>query len=81
MSNIFRYFYIAITNTPTRSKILKINNDAIMIIFDIDNNIWFKFKNVLKSLGYSDIDHTMIDININEQYTNIKLLGLCPVAS
>ncbi len=32
------------------NQLLKINEQQIFIIFDIDNNIWFKFKDVLKVL-------------------------------
>ena len=31
----------------------KINEKEIFIIFDIEGNIWFKFKDVLKVLGYT----------------------------
>ena len=47
------------------NKLLKINDDSIMIIFDVNGNIWFKFRDLLKALGYASIDHIMKDIKIS----------------
>ncbi len=59
------------------NKLLKINDDTIMIIFDIDGNIWFKFRDLLKALGYTSIDHIMKDIKISDNnkkyYRNIRV--------
>jgi prophage antirepressor-like protein len=64
------------------NKLLKINEDNIMIIFDINGDIWFKFKDVLFVLGYSDIKHTISEMNIMKnnkiQYSNIKVVGSTP---
>ena len=35
------------------NQLFKINEQEIFIIFDVDGNIWFKFKDVLKVLGYT----------------------------
>jgi len=37
-----------------------------MIIFEKSGNVWFKYRDVLKALGYFDIKHTMINMKINE---------------
>ena len=51
-------------------------------IFDKDSNILFKYRDVLKALGYSDIDHTIVDMKINSEnkknYTTILALGNTP---
>ena len=56
-----------------------------MIIFDVDGNIWFKFRDVLKVLEYSDIKHTIIDMNIainyKKQFSNIKVMSSTPPPS
>ena len=61
------------------NKLLKINDESIMIIFDVDGNIWFKFRDLLKALGYTDINHTIKDIKISddnkEYYKNIRVCG------
>ena len=50
------------------NKLLKINEDSIMIIFDVESNIWFKFKDVLKALEYSSIDKIIFNFKINKLY-------------
>lgn len=61
-------------------KLLKINENEIVIIFDKDSNVWLKYRDVLKALGYSDIDHTIVDMKINSEhkknYTTILALGM-----
>jgi prophage antirepressor-like protein len=37
------------------NKLLKINDKTIMIIFDVNGNIWFKFRDLLKALGYTSL--------------------------
>ena len=64
------------------NKLLKINEDNIMIIFDVYGDIWFKFKDVLIALGYSDIKHTISEMKIMNNnkihYSNIKVVGSTP---
>ena len=64
------------------NKLLKINEDNIMIIFDVYGDIWFKFKDVLIALGYSDIKHTISEMKIMNNnkihYSNIKVVVLNP---
>ncbi len=43
-----------------------INNEVILIIFDVDGNIWFSFRDTLNCLGYSDLDHTINDMDISD---------------
>ena len=66
------------------NKLLKINDDSIMIIFDVDSNIWFKFRDLLKALNYTDIDHTITDMKISilnkMQYKNLKPMGSTTVS-
>jgi hypothetical protein len=47
------------------NKLFKINDKEIIIIFDKEGNIWFKFRDVLLALGYSDILHRIVDMKIN----------------
>ena len=67
------------------NKLLKVNEEYIMIIFDIEGNIWFKFRDVLKALGYNDIDHAIKNItitsNYKKNYSSIKALESIPVPS
>ncbi len=48
------------------NNLLKLNETEIMIIFDKDNNIWFKYRNILEALEYNDIDHRINEFNIND---------------
>ena len=50
------------------NKLLKINEDNIMIIFDINGDIWFKFKDVLIALGYTSITKQLNILNLNKIY-------------
>ena len=54
MSNIDNDFFMNIFD-----KILQVNDNFILIIFDIDGNIWFKLKDLLKILGYKSIGHSL----------------------
>ena len=60
------------------NKLLKINDESIMIIFDVDGNIWFKFRDLLKALGYTSIDKTIYNFNIpndyKAKYSEIKVI-------
>jgi prophage antirepressor-like protein len=62
-------------------KILNINDNKVFIVFDKKGDIWFKYNDLLNSLGYKDIKRTRIDLNIDKKYfTNIKNLkgGITP---
>jgi prophage antirepressor-like protein len=62
------------------NEILKINNSEIMIVYDIDGNIWFGLKDIIKALGYSDIFNAKNYININKKnkkkFKKIRVYGL-----
>lgn len=59
--------------------ILDFNNNKVIVIFDVDGNIWFGLKDLLRMLGYNEINHTMIDMKINDisrkKFTNLKVMG------
>jgi hypothetical protein len=40
------------------NKLLKINNNEIIIIFDTDGDIWFGLKDVIRALGYKSLLNT-----------------------
>ena len=51
------------------NEVLKINNFEIIIIYDKNNNIWFKLKDILKVLGYTGTLKQTNNISINMQQT------------
>jgi prophage antirepressor-like protein len=53
------------------NNILKINNDEVMIIFDIEGNIWFALRDVIKSLNYKNIVKAISNIKISKQNKKI----------
>jgi prophage antirepressor-like protein len=67
------------------NKLLKINETHIFILFDKQYNIWFKFRDILIALGYTDIKHLMLDMKINSnnkvKYTDLKGVGYIPPPS
>ena len=50
------------------NNILDYNNNKVMIIFDVDGNIWFMLKDLMKMLGYVNILHIVNDMKINDGY-------------
>jgi prophage antirepressor-like protein len=50
------------------NKILKVNENEIMIIFDNDNNIWFGLRDIIITLGYSNITKAITEIKISSKY-------------
>ena len=50
------------------NEILKINNNEIVIIYDINGNIWFALKDIIKALGYRSIENAISTIKINNNY-------------
>jgi prophage antirepressor-like protein len=48
--------------------LLKINNKEVFIVLDINNEIWFKMKDVLKVLDYSNSRKAVQLIKINKDY-------------
>ena len=52
-------FYLDVYN-----KLLTFNDKQIFIVFDIDGEIWFKYSDVLKVLGYVDTKDAIKNINL-----------------
>jgi len=50
------------------NNILDYNNNKVMIIFDVDGNIWFGLRDVMKMLGYVDILNIVNNMKINDDY-------------
>jgi len=46
--------------------ILKINNNEVMIVYDVNGNIWFKFKDILLVIGYLGTIKHQKNIKINQ---------------
>ena len=62
------------------NQLLKVNEDSIFIIFDIKGKIWFKFKDVLKILGYKNLKDAIFNNNLSKKYKvkfeNLKVYRL-----
>ena len=73
-------FYLDVYN-----KLLTFNDEQIFIVFDTDGEIWFKYSDVLKVLGYVDTKDAIKNINLDRKYTiymnNIKVGGDNPPTS
>ena len=67
-------FFLDILN-----QLLKVNEDNIIIIFDIKGDVWFALSDIYKVLGYNNINKVINKTNINiknkEYYSNIRV---CP---
>jgi hypothetical protein len=50
------------------NQLFTVNDEEIFIIFDIDGNIWFKFKDVLKVLGYSNLNDVIFNNKFDKRY-------------
>jgi prophage antirepressor-like protein len=50
------------------NQLLKVNEDNIFIIFDIKGKIWFKFKDVVKVLGYKNLKDVIFNNNLDDKY-------------
>jgi hypothetical protein len=61
------------------NQLLNYNEKQVMIVFDVDGNVWFKLKDLLKMLDYNDIKHRKSDINITSDFLNtidkLKIVG------
>lgn len=62
------------------SNILDYNKKQIIIIFDINGNIWFALRDIFKILGYTNIDKAINKMNFNnsykEYYKNLRVSPL-----
>ena len=63
MSRKKEVFFMEIFN-----KILKLNDTDIVIVYDNEGNIWFKYKDFLKALGYKSSINQFNIIKINEKH-------------
>ena len=50
--------------------ILNLNNTKIIILFDNTNSIWFSYVNILKSLGYKNVNLQKARFKIDKKYFN-----------
>ena len=50
------------------NNILKINEEDIFIIIDLDGAIWFGMKSLLKAIGYNSKFDRIFDFDINKKY-------------
>jgi prophage antirepressor-like protein len=50
------------------NEILKLNDNDIVIIYDKNGDIWFKYKDLLKAIGYESSINQFNIININKKY-------------
>ena len=48
------------------NEILKINNNEIIIMYDIDGKIWFALKDLIKTLGYTSVENAITSIKIHK---------------
>ena len=48
--------------------LLKYNNKEVFIILDVNNDIWFKMKDILKVLEYSSIKKAIYKLNIDKKF-------------
>ena len=42
--------------------------NKVIIIFDLDGNIWFGLKDILKMLGYTSIIKQLTMLNIDDKF-------------
>jgi prophage antirepressor-like protein len=63
MSRKKEVFFMEIFN-----EILKLNDNEIIIIYDKDGDIWFKYKDLLRALGYKSSTNQSNIININKKH-------------
>ncbi len=58
------------------NQLLKVNEDSIFIIFDINGDVWFGLRDVIKVLQYSNIEKAITKIKISKinkkAYNNIE---------
>jgi prophage antirepressor-like protein len=59
-------FFMQILNN-----ILKINNNDIIIVYDIEGNIWFGLRDIVRSLNYNNITKAITTIKISDNNKKI----------
>jgi len=77
------YIYMSLDKTfflDIFNQIFKVNDVEIMMIFDIKGKVWFKFKDVLRVLGYKNLKDVIFNNNLSEKYKkkfeNLKVYRL-----
>ena len=50
------------------NKILKVNDNKIIMLFDEDNELWFGLRDIIKTLGYSNITNAITNIKISKEH-------------
>jgi superfamily II DNA or RNA helicase len=72
-------------NCKSADEPFKINNTEILTVSDNNDNIWFKFRDILLALEYSDIMYAIINIKINKanklKYMNIPNIKITKLPS
>ena len=63
MSRKKEVFFMEIFN-----EILKLNDNIIVIVYDKNGDIWFKYKDILRALGYKSSTNQSNIININKKH-------------
>ena len=48
--------------------ILNLNNNEIIILFDDTNSVWFSYINILKSLGYKNVNLQKARLQLDDKY-------------
>ena len=51
------------------NNILDFNNSKVIIIFDVNGNIWFGLKDLLRMLGYTSKIKQLNTVNLGSKYT------------
>ena len=56
------------------NQIFKINDSEIIIIFDIDGDVWFSLRNIFELLNYQNIDKVVTNMKIKNkrEFRNIR---------
>ncbi len=73
MSKKENIFFMEIFN-----EILKINDYTIVIIYDIDSNIWFGLKDIILALGYLNYKKANTKLKVTSSYVKkyIEIRGV-----
>ena len=54
------------------NEILKVNDNDIAILFDKKGNIWFGLRDIIKSLGYINIENAITKIKVMVRRSHLK---------
>ena len=60
--------------------LLKYNDKQVFIVLDINNNIWFKMKDIIKVLNYSNTKKAVQSVKVDKKYQQkYKYLTMYPL--